>query len=196
MKFLSKEYWNQRYLDGETGWDLGEISPPLQGFFDSFTNKNIAILIPGAGNSYEGEYLINNGFTNVTILDFAESAITNFKARVKNHAMAKFVQDDFFNHSGQYDVIIEQTFFCALDPNLRKEYVRKMKSLLKPGGMLAGLLFDDALNTDKPPYGGSKDEYEALFSTDFQVMLMDTAFDSVKPREGRELFFMVKLPED
>ena len=27
---LNKDYWEQRYINGETGWDTGKISEPLK----------------------------------------------------------------------------------------------------------------------------------------------------------------------
>ena len=61
---LDTNYWNERYLKNDFGWDLGTISPPLKEYFDQIKNKNLSILIPGAGNSYEAEYLVNNGFAS------------------------------------------------------------------------------------------------------------------------------------
>ena len=68
------------------------------------------------------------------------------------------------------------------------DYSRKMFELLKPGGKLVGLLFNDALNTDKPPFGGNKEEYEKYFKPYFELKVFDTAYNSIKPRAGRELF--------
>jgi hypothetical protein len=45
----------------ETGWDLGQVSPPLKAYIDQLTDKNLRILIPGCGNSYEAEYLLEKG---------------------------------------------------------------------------------------------------------------------------------------
>lgn len=39
-------------------------------------------------------------------------------------------------------VLMEQTFFCAINPSLRKDYVAKMHELLAPNGKLVGVLFD------------------------------------------------------
>ena len=57
--FLSSEYWNTRYVENDFGWDAGEITTPLKTYFDQLKDKSLKILIPGAGNSYEAEYLFN-----------------------------------------------------------------------------------------------------------------------------------------
>lgn len=187
---FNAEYWQNRYLNNETGWDVKEITVPLKDYIDQLKDKNLSILIPGAGNGYEYEYLIENGFNNVTVIDIAEQPLTNIRNRVKNHVAENLVCDDFFNHEKKYDLIIEQTFFCALNPSLRDKYVEKMHELLNPKGKLIGLLFQFPLTEEGPPFGGSENEYVKLFSNNFKIRTLETAYNSIKPREGRELFFI------
>jgi hypothetical protein len=85
-------------------------------------------------------------------------------------------------------LILEQTFFCAINPSLRKDYVAKMKTLLKPEGKLVGLLFDKEFDKEGPPFGGCKCEYTPLFEKDFNFKTFDVCHNSAKPREGSELF--------
>lgn len=186
---LNNTYWNNRYLDDDFGWDVGYVSTPLKTYFDQLNDKSISVLIPGAGNSYEAEYLVNNGFTNVYVCDFAEEPLKNLKERCPAIKSENLLLTDFFKITGkQFDLIIEQTFFCALNPTLRQKYFEKTHSLLKPKGKLVGLLFNDRLNADKPPFGGNKDEYQGYFKNLFKVHTYEAAYNSIKPREGRELF--------
>jgi len=190
-ELLDAKYWEDRYHGNEIGWDIGFPSTPLKGYIDQLTDKNLRILIPGAGNAYEAEYLFNQGFKNVSVIDLAPSALKNLKSRVPEFPDANLIEGDFFNHSGQYDLIIEQTFFCALHPELRTDYAQHMHTLLSSGGKLVGLLFDDALNTEHPPYGGSSEEYLKYFNPLFEVKYLERAHNSIKPRAGRELFMML-----
>lgn len=190
MEDLSSTYWNNRYLNDDFGWDLGSISPPIKSYIETLTDKSIKILIPGAGNAYEAEYLFNKGFTNTFVVDFAQEPLNNIKKRNPLFPENQLLQQDFFLHQSSYDLIIEQTFFCAINPILRKDYVNHMYQLLKSNGKLVGLLFDDILNTNKPPFGGTKKEYEKLFSDKFNITILEAAYNSVKPRLGRELFFV------
>lgn len=194
MSDLSSSYWNNRYVNDDFAWDLGAVSTPLKAYIDQLTNKELNILIPGAGNAYEAEYLYSRGFKNVYVLDFALAPLLNIKARIPEFLESHLLNQDFFEHSGQYDLILEQTFFCALDPALRKRYVVHMLELLKPGAKLTGVLFNDVLNKDQPPFGGSKAEYETLFFPDFHPLKMELCYNSIKPREGRELFIMLQKP--
>lgn len=188
MHRLDSTYWNKRYLDEDTGWDIGNVSTPLKVYFDQIENKNLKILIPGAGNSYEAEYLFNNGFNNVFVLDFSPIAIANFKQRIPGFPEHHIICENFFEHQGIYDLIIEQTFFCAIDPEQRKSYVNKTHELLEDSGKIVGLLFDDQLNNSKPPFGGCKEEYKKLFEPYFSIDIMERAYNSISPRSGRELF--------
>lgn len=186
--FLSKDYWNKRYEADETSWDLKTISPPLKAYIDQLTDKNIRILIPGCGSGYEAEYLLTQGFQDVTVLDFAPLAVEKMKEYMSEYQTIKIICADFFTHIGEYDLILEQTFFCALNPSLRTRYVEKMSELLKPSGKLVGLLFGVQF-PNNPPFGGSLEEYLDLFSNTFKINLIALCYNSVKPRQGNELFF-------
>ena len=185
---LDKDYWNERYRKGQTGWDIGYVSTPLKEYIDQLTDKSLRILIPGGGNSHEAVYLLQQGFTNVTVVDISSEIIQNLQKKYAGQGL-KAVCDDFFRHSGQYDLILEQTFFCALDPSLRSSYVRKMKELLTSTGKLAGLLFDRAF-VGGPPFGGNVKEYESVFKEAFVLKTMDAAYNSIPPRQGSEVFFI------
>lgn len=186
---LDAKYWNGRYVENTHRWDIGYPSPAITNYFDKIEDKEVRILIPGCGSAYEGEYLIKQGFNNVTLLDVAEEAKKRFLERVPN--FQNFHLGEFFDYKGEFDFIIEQTFFCALDPALRDNYVSKMKSLLKKEGKLVGLLFNDSLYTEHPPFGGYKDDYVQLFAPYFSSVSMEVTDESIKERLGRELFIEI-----
>ncbi len=191
MNILNATYWEQRYLEGTSRWDLGRLSPPLKDYIDTLKDKQIKILIPGGGNSYEAEYLHNLGFKNVFVVDLAPTPLQNLLKRCPAFPSDHLIQGDFFDISGAFDLIIEQTFFCALDPSLRKKYVDKTHQLLANKGQLIGLLFNVPLYTDHPPFGGSEEEYKVLFKDRFEIDSMEVAHNSIESRKGRELFFQL-----
>lgn len=184
----NKDFWNNKYLNNETGWDIGFPSTPIVEYFKQINNKDLKILIPGCGNGYEAEHLFNNGFKNVYVIDISENAIFNFKKRNPKFPSKNIICGDFFEHNSHYDLIIEQTFFCAITPSLRSKYVTQIFNLLNPQGRLVGLLFNIPLYTDNPPYGGNKEEYLSFFSPLFEIHKMDLAYNSIEPRKGNELF--------
>ena len=187
-----KDFWDNRYQTNDIGWDVGEITTPLKDYFDQITDKTLAILIPGAGNSYEAEYLHQMGFTNVVVIDISQTAINSFKNRVPDFPSVHCINMNFFELSGRFDIIIEQTFFCAIEKSLRADYAKQAYDLLNPAGKIVGLLFDAPLNEDHPPYGGDAKEYNSYFTPYFKIETMEPAYNSIAPRAGRELFVRLK----
>lgn len=187
-----KNFWQDHWKNQNIPWDIGYPSPPIKTYIDQGIDKRIKILIPGCGNAYEAEYLIEKGFRNTFIIDIAPEAIESFVTRFPSFPTEQIICGDFFKMKGDYDLIIEQTFFCAISPDLRPAYAKKMRELLTPRGKLVGLLFDDALYTDRPPYGGSKEEYLTYFEGLFEIIHFEKATNSIKPRAGRELFIELR----
>ncbi len=189
---LDQTFWENRYVLKETGWDLGEVSPPLKAYIDQLTDKNLRILIPGCGNTYEAEYLLNKGFTNITVIDISPTLIDNLKTKFKNNTNITIVLGDFFALEGVFDLIIEQTFFCALDRSLRQLYCDKMNALLSNSGKLVGLLFNREFETAGPPFGGCEEEYRQLFSEAFDIVTLSNSYNSYFKRANAELFTIFK----
>ena len=188
---LNKNYWNNRYKKKETGWDVGYASTPLKNYIDQLENKEIRILIPGCGNAYEAEYLHLKGFNNVFLLDIAPMALKQFSERVPTFPKKNLLHENFFEHHGTYDLILEQTFFCAIDQELRDDYVNKMHQLLITKGKLVGLLFAQKFENIHPPFGGTKEEYKKRFSSLFEIQKMELAYNSIEARKGIELFIQL-----
>ncbi len=188
---MSKDFWEQRWTNMQIGWDLGEVSPPIAEYINQLTNKELKILIPGCGNAYEAEYLHQKGFKNVYIVEISQGAIDSFKKRYPDFPNQHIIHSDFFEIDGQYDLIIEQTFFCAINPKMRKKYVQQMTKLLKTKGKLVGLLFNTEFSGG-PPFGGHKDEYLQLFLDNFKIKIMEKAYNSIKPRQDNELFVILE----
>lgn len=192
---MNKVYWDTRYKEGETGWDLGGVSGPLKEYIDQLEDRSKKILVPGAGNAYEAEYLFLKGFRNTHVLDISTIAVKGFTKRFPDFPRSQIINEDFFKHEGRYDLIIEQTFFCAIERTRRAEYAEKTNSLLEENGKVIGLLFNHEFGKDDPPFGGTKEEYEKYFSPYFIIDTFETAYNSIKPRAGRELFFKFRKKE-
>ena len=187
-----RSYWSARYDEARTGWDIGYPSTPLKNYIDQLTDKNSRILIPGAGNAHEAAYLFDKGFLNTVILDISPIPLQAFADRFPDFPKKQLVNKNFFYFEGQFDLIIEQTFFCSMPPlpKHRKAYALQMSKLLKPGGKLVGLWFDIPLTGDlvKRPFGGTREEYLSYFEPYFSLKTFAPAYNSIPPRAGNELF--------
>ncbi len=185
---LDQNYWNERWQKNETGWDMGKASPAIITYMEQYPNKNANILIPGCGNAYEAEFLLKNNFTNITLIDIAPKVVEKLKEKFSDKPEIKILNEDFFEHIGLYDLIIEQTFFCAIPIEKRKEYAEKSVTLLNKNGKIIGLLFDKNFNQPYPPFGGSPCEYKPIFEPFFNIKTMDECYNSIDPRKGFEVF--------
>jgi len=205
-KKLSKEtntseeaYWTQRYQEALTGWDVGAATTPMTEYADQLKDKSLRILIPGAGNAYEAEYLHKRGFSNVHILDVSEIPLENFKQRNPSFSEAHIHHQNFFKHKGTYDLILEQTFFCSFEPDqmTRVKYATKMASLLAPTGKLVGVLFKESATKENEgrPYGATETEYRRYLKPYFNILVLETAHNSILPRDGSELFGIFQKKE-
>ncbi|WP_394748835.1 methyltransferase domain-containing protein [Spongiimicrobium salis] len=185
-------YWTQRYQEARTGWNIGYPSTPLKTYIDQLKDKHLRILIPGAGNAYEAEYLHQNGFSNVFILDISPLPLQDFKERNPSFPKDHILLGDFFTHDSHYDLIFEQTFFCSFVPTdaNRMAYVEHMAKLLLPKGKLVGLWFNIPLTGDmeKRPFGGDKMLYFNYLKASFKVKVFEESYNSIPERAGSELF--------
>ena len=188
---LSAKYWEERYQNQLTGWDIGTVSSPLKNYIDQLTDRNTKILIPGAGYGHEAAYLFEKGFKNVYVCDYAQSALDQFQTKHPAFPSEQLIASDFFTLENQFDLIIEQTFFCAIDPSLRSSYAEKMASLLSVKGKLVGVLFNRSFEGG-PPFGGCQEEYMGYFAPYFNIKTMEDCYNSIPQRAGSELFMILE----
>jgi len=189
---FDEQYWTERYDAGKDGWDLGCISPPIKEYIDQLINKDIKILIPGAGNSHEAEYIHNQGFTNLYVCDISNVPLDNLKERVTTFPIDNLIHGNFFEIQDKFDLVLEQTFFCALNPSLRQDYIEQMSKIIKPNGKLIGLLFSIEFDREGPPFGGVINNYKAMFSKKFDIRVITPCTNSIESRMGSELFINMR----
>jgi len=189
---MEKEFWENRYENNQTGWDLGQVSPPLLELMKSITNKDAKILIPGCGSAHEALALLELGYSNIWLLDISENAVNQLKKNNPQIAPERIVCADFFEcEEKEFDIILEQTFFCAIPPIMREKYAKTMSEKLKKGGILQGLLFNRDFEGG-PPFGGNEKEYKLLFEPYFDFILWEKCPCSLAPRANTELWFQLK----
>ncbi len=174
-------FWEERYKDNLTPWDIGETAPAFVKYFSSFNEiigeKNIAVL--GCGFGHDAFYLANNNEYKVKAFDFSESAIKhcNQIKESKKIENINFYQVDIFELAKNkewencFDYVIEHTCFCAIDPHRRSEYIDLIKYLLKPGGKLVGLFFMRNKELGGPPYGSTPEIIKDFFKKDFKEII-------------------------
>mgnify|MGYP001097154556 CR=1 FL=1 len=165
---LGPGYWEQRYRQGQTGWDLGGPTPALtwlveKGLFP--VSSPASVLVPGCGYGHDALYLASRGY-EVTAIDWAPEALSPLQTHAPPHL--RTICADFFayaeNTSDRYDAIWEYTFYCAIDPTLRPAYFAAIGTLLKAGGYWIALIFPlESQPYDMgPPFAIEGDEVQSL----------------------------------
>jgi 2-polyprenyl-3-methyl-5-hydroxy-6-metoxy-1,4-benzoquinol methylase len=150
------QYWENSYRSGEMGWDLGGPTPIFNDWINS-QEESLSICILGAGNGWDAINFSEKGH-HCTAVDFAESAIKN----MHSYSHAKGVQvnivhsdifdlEKIFHHT--FDIVLEYTCYCAINPDRRNDYVRMASKILKSEGKVVAILYPvgKVVNDDGPP---------------------------------------------
>lgn len=194
MDILNAAYWETRWQGQQTGWDIGQASPPLIHYLENVSDRQTRILIPGAGRAYEAIHLHQQGYEQVFVCDWAPSAFDHLRQMAPGFPEDHLLVGDFFELDPKvpFELLLEQTFFCAIDPALRPLYVAKAADLLADHGTLAGVLFAREFPFPGPPFGGTAVEYQQLFAGAFDILTLEVTPYSIAPRLGNELFVELK----
>jgi SAM-dependent methyltransferase len=185
-------FWDALFQRGRDGWELGRPAPPLLRWFLAHPPRGQRLLVVGAGRGNEALLLHELG-AHVTALDFSDEAVTALKARAAaGHANLTVVQQDLFTLTGgDFDLVVEHTCFCAIDPGRRDEYVAAVAAALRPGGELIGLFWDHG-RPGGPPFTTTREELERRFAARFDWISDEVPRDSVAARQGQEMLIQLK----
>jgi SAM-dependent methyltransferase len=191
----SAAFWNARYLEGDTGWDKGRPSPPIARMIADGDVAPCKVAVLGAGRGHEALALASHGF-DVTAIDFAEEACRAIQeAAVARGLTMDVLQADLFElgdtHARAFDAVLENTCFCAIDPDRRAEYAKVVERVVRPAGTFFGLFYAHG-RPGGPPFTTSEAEVRALFGPGFEVTRLVRAADSLPGRAGEELEFVFR----
>tara|TARA_B100000965_G_scaffold329947_1_gene293557 strand:+ start:93 stop:713 length:621 start_codon:yes stop_codon:yes gene_type:complete len=190
-----RNYWDSRYKNGNHSWNIGKPTPIFENWSNSISNKSkINICIPGCGMGYDALYLASEGF-NVYAFDFSIKAIEYLRSQAskKNIKLNVFCEDFFHinpKYFGYFDYILEYTFYCAIKPNRRLEYINLCHKLLKSRGIFIGIMLPivkkDSIKG--PPFYVSKNELIDNFKDKFDINKISKSSLSIKQRMDIELY--------
>jgi SAM-dependent methyltransferase len=181
-------FWQGLYDTGETRWDLGGPAPPLAAYFADQPAAGRAI-VPGCGRGHDALMLVERGW-QVTGVDFAASAVAAARTAASSRGLAaEFVQLDWFTAAdqpgwrGAFDLVVEHTCFCAIEPARRDDYVDTVAALLRPGGQLVGLLWACG-REGGPPFHADPDQTRAQLGRRLTIDRLEPATGSWPTRVG------------
>ena len=179
-------FWEALYREGGDGWELGFATPPLVRWFATHSPRGKRALVVGCGRGHEARLLDQAG-ARVTAIDFAAPAVA--AARESSHGQAiDYRQLDLFALPAtgeRWDLIVEHTCFCAIDPARRDEYVEVVAGALVPRGELLALFYAHG-RPGGPPFTVDDEEIRRRFEPRFEIGLYETPSDSIVRRAGNE----------
>jgi len=192
------EYWERFYQLGEIDWDIGRPTPVFDEWIKT-CKKPLSICIMGAGNGWDAINFARKGHL-VTAVDFAESAANNIKLTAEqNNLEINILHMDIFDlnkiYSNYFDIILEYTCYCAIDPSRRRDYLKMAYHILKFNGKLVGMLFPtdkDPLDESGPPFAVHPEMTIKLISEYFTLIKQEIPLCSIKSRTDREIFIIFK----
>ena len=151
--------WEDLYRENTTPWDKGAPAPPLLEWLSAHPGElEGRVFVPGAGLGHDVRALAAiAGITEVVGLDLSPTAV-QLASSYPGTGRETYLTGDLFalgeTHHGAYDWVWEHTCYCAIDPDLREDYVRAVHGALKPGGRFLGVFYLDPYDDDHPPGGG------------------------------------------
>ena len=178
-------FWDIRFDANFMPWDQRGVPECLRAYLASQPIPR-NVLIPGCGAAYEVQYFVGCGW-QPTAIDFSPSAV--LAARAQLGSLSHLVRGgDFFGQDlvrGEFEVIYERAFLCALPKRLWSEWAERVAQLLLPGAKLIGFFYED--NSPKgPPFGLQADELKSLLSPAFKRIEHKIPADSIPIFAGKE----------
>jgi len=183
--------WERAWKEGITPWDTGGSPPALRSLLDRGAVPGGRILVPGCGAGHDLATLARAD-REVVGIDLSKDARTAFySAHPDLRGIVVYEVTDFFSYPAahEFDFVWDYTFFCALDPDQRGPWGETMKRLVKPGGVLATLLFpfeDPVSRREGPPWPINTELVRGFVEDAFQELEVAKVERSHPGREGKE----------
>jgi 2-polyprenyl-3-methyl-5-hydroxy-6-metoxy-1,4-benzoquinol methylase len=145
-----KQHWENVFTTkkfNEVSWYQQTPEESLQFFNQLSVDKKAAIIDIGGGDSFLVDYLLDRGYTNITVLDISKSAIDKVKKRLGKKAnRVKWIVSDIldFKNDYQYDCWHDRAAFHFLTTAEEVEsYISIAQKHIKPSGKLIIGTFSD-----------------------------------------------------
>lgn len=203
-------YWDEAYRADRDGWDMGTPTPvfvdlvermgqdfrPLGGADFSALGRPPRVLVPCSGRGYDALLLAERGW-DVTAVDFSAEPLRWLHAeRTKRGIEMQVLQADMFplgkEYPAHFDLLLEYTCVCAIEPARRTEFLRFAAETLRPGGILLALLFPVDGRPGGPPFSIDHEEFKRDAEEYFLLKYEVTPDTSVSPRLGKERLIVLE----
>jgi thiopurine S-methyltransferase len=189
---MELSYWQSRWRKGNTGFHMQNGYTGLHKHWKSLPIPDSPdVLVPLAGKSVDMQWIAEQG-GNVTGIEISEIAIQQFFESLGETPVVRSYADFNIYTSDQikiwrgnflklpeakmpvFDLIYDKAALVALPPQMRKEYVEKIKSLTGPQTRI--LLHGYSYNQQEmngPPFSVPEKEIEELYGSQFSINLLE-----------------------
>lgn len=138
-----KAHWENIYKTKkleEVSWYQKKPETSLEFILALKLAKNARILDMGGGDSFLADFLLEEGYTNITVADISEKALERARERLgKNAEKIKWVVTDAseFIPSEEFDLWHDRAAFHFLTEKVQiNNYLKILKKAVKPGGFV------------------------------------------------------------
>lgn len=136
-----KAHWEETYSTNaanELGWYQAHPTTSLRLIESTGVVKTASIIDVGGGDSTLADFLLDQGFEHVTVLDISSAALERAKARLGDRArLVTWIEADVtgFRSSKRYDVWHDRAVFHFLvDAEDRRRYIQTMNGAVSANG--------------------------------------------------------------
>ena len=200
MKLREFPDWEKLYREEKVEsmpWYHPGLDPDLEKALRDRNIRSGAALDLGTGPGTQAMALAELGF-EVTATDISETSVKGALKKTKKRGLkVDFRQDDILDTTldRQFDFIFDRGCFHVIAPGRRKDYVKIVEGLIKPGGYLFLKCFSHLEKMKGGPYRFRQDELRGLFRARFKVLsVRRTVYHGTLDPLPKALFCVIKKP--
>ena len=175
--------WHERWQENKTAWDLSGPHPLTWEILETATRLAPGScvgkwLIPGCGRAHDAKELLRHGIKQVVAKDLVPKAIDEARDLYGSLSGLTLFCGDVTHVSmteeSSYDGVFDRAMLCALNGDLRSDYVKAMTLCLKPGGVFASIPFAETGNpASGPPFAISEADLRGIFTPHFEILYLE-----------------------
>jgi len=188
----TESYWKEEYVKSCKTRQMENFSAVFEDMFKKY--KMISpgkILIIGCDKGYDAVLAAKNGFDVTAIVFSNESIVSAEELAFQNLVKINFLSGDFFlmdeNNFLQFNYVFEFGMFNATNSFIRKEYLKKISLLLKPGGKLITLILPAICNEDNHSLNLNIKKFYKEVSEFFKLEFSSKIINPLNNGNGKEI---------
>ncbi len=189
------DWWERLYRSSDVSqlpWYSAELDPDIESALGAHATEGARILDLGTGPATQAVALARRGYS-VVASDISETAVRKGRSLAKEEGVRIVFRVDNILDSrledALADVIVDRGVFHVLPPEARPVYVKQVRRIVRPRGLLLLKTFSDKEPGDDGPYRLSPGELRGYFLDSFDVVsIEETVFQGTLRHAPRALF--------